>query len=417
MKKYDAVPPVPQRPDWTHYAADLMMPVAGLVLGLTLAAFLWGRGGEAMPMAPAIFGGWLLGMLAPRLYHHRFRVLGWVPVASGLAFGTAALATAVDGWVPWAVGLFAFFEGFVLGSVLRYRSRASQGRLGHALAGVAAFVAVAAAVWGFESLGGGSDAAQANAALVLLAVTGVVAAASVLMFARPTVELLVEPMMQFSYAVRADGPGLKSIPMDGPLLVIANHAAFFDPFFVAEVLPRPVTPMMTANVYDKPGIRFLMRRVFHVIRVSEVGARRAAPELQEAIDALDHGKMVVIFPEGFLRRNEEQVIRRFGRGVWQVLAARPTTPVLALWIEGTWGSYFSHFNGPPTTNKPRDFRRPVTVGVSGPLVVPPELLADHIQTRFFLMNQVLAARKHIGLPELPPVEVPMSGAEAGGETD
>ena len=411
MKKYDAVPAVPQRPDRTHLFADVTMPAAGLVFGLTLAAFLWGRGVEGVPMAPALFGGWLLGMVAPWLYHHRFRVLGWVPVANALAFVTAGLAVALDGWVPWVVGLFAFFEGFALGAVLRYRSRASRGRVGHTLAGVAAFVAVAAAVWGFESLGGGSDEARADATAMLLAVTGVLAVASVLMFARPLVELLVEPMMQTGYAVRAEGPGLESLPMEGPLLVIANHAAFFDPFFVAEVLPRPVTPMMTANVYDKPGIRFLMRRVFHVIRVSEVGARRAAPEVQEAIDALDHGKMVVIFPEGFLRRSEEQVIRRFGRGVWQVLAARPKTPVLSLWIEGTWGSYFSHFNGPPTTNKPRDFRRPVAVGVSGPEVLPAELLASHIRTRFYLMNRVLAARAHLGLPDVPAVEVPMAGVE------
>jgi len=417
MKKYDAVPALPQRPDRTPRYADLMLPAGGLVLGLALSAFVWGRGVEGLTAAPALFGGWLLGMAAPRLYHHRFRVLGWVPVACGLAFVTAALATAFGGWVPWAVGLFAFFEGVVVGSVLRYRDRANHGRLGTNLAGAAAVVAVAVTVWGFDSLGDASEAARAATTLVLLGVTGVLAALTAVLFARPMVELFVEPMMQISYAVRADGPGLKAIPMAGPLLVIANHAAFFDPFFVAEVLPRPVTPMMTANVYDKRGIRFLMRRVFHVIRVSEVGARRAAPEVQEAIDALDHGKMVVIFPEGFLRRSEDQVIRRFGRGVWQILAARPDTPVLALWIEGTWGSYFSHFNGPPTTNKPRDFRRPVFVGVSGPEVLPAELLASHIRTRFTLMNRVLAARAHVGLPAVPPVEVPLAGAEGAGETD
>jgi len=319
--------------------------------------------------------------------------------------------------VPGVVAAFSFFEGVALGALLRYRSRASHGRLGYGLAGAGAFVLMAAAVWGFESLGGRSDEARANVAGLLPVVTGLLAALSVVLFARPLVELFAEPMMRFGYAVDADGPGLTTLPMHGPLLVIANHAAFFDPFFVAEVLPRATTPLMTANVYDKPGIRFLMRRVFHVIRVPEVGARRAAPEVQEAIAALDHGKMVVIFPEGFLRRSEEPVIRRFGRGVWQVLAARPATPVVALWIEGTWGSYFSHFNGPPTLNKPRDFRRPVRVGVSDPVVVPPGLLADHLKTRFFLMNQVLAARAHLGLPEVPALEIPPAGAGAGGDPD
>ena len=56
----------------------------------------------------------------------------------------------------------------------------------------------------------------------------------------------------------------------------------------------------------------------------------------------------MVFPEGYLRRTEDRPLRRFGQGVWQILKARPDTPVFTAWIEGNWGSYTSYANGPPT---------------------------------------------------------------------
>jgi 1-acyl-sn-glycerol-3-phosphate acyltransferase len=172
------------------------------------------------------------------------------------------------------------------------------------------------------------------------------------------------------------------------------------------VLHRPTTPMMTARFYNLPVLRPLLKHVIGVIVVPEKPIRREAPEVHEAIAALDAGRVVVIFPEGYLRRKEEPILRRFGQGVWQVLQARPRTPVVACWIEGAWGSYTSYQNGPPTKNKKPDFRRPIGIGLSAPEVVPADVLADHLPARVYLMNRVLEARKHLGLPSVPPVELP-----------
>jgi hypothetical protein len=115
---------------------------------------------------------------------------------------------------------------------------------------------------------------------------------------------------------------------------------------------------------------------------------------------------VVVFPEGYLRRGEDKPLRRFGQGVWQILLARPDTPVFAAWIEGAWGSYTSYFNGRPTKNKRPDFRRRIGIGVSAAATIPPEVLAEHLRTRIHLMNLVAAAREHLTLPPLPPFELP-----------
>jgi 1-acyl-sn-glycerol-3-phosphate acyltransferase len=232
---------------------------------------------------------------------------------------------------------------------------------------------------------------------------------------RPVFELCVEPVLWFGYNVRGAGPGVDAVPYHGPLLVVANHACWWDPLFLAKVLPRPVTPVMTAKFYDRWFLRPLMEYTFQVIRVPEAAVRREAPEIRDAIAALDAGKCVIIFPEGFLRRKEEQHLRRFGRGVWEILRARPDTPVLTCWIEGNWGSWTSYYNGPPTKNKTPQPRRPIGVGVSAPATVWPGVLENHLRTRVYLMNRVLAARAHLGLPELPPVELPARDEDETGE--
>jgi 1-acyl-sn-glycerol-3-phosphate acyltransferase len=223
-------------------------------------------------------------------------------------------------------------------------------------------------------------------------------------FFRPLFELTLEPILWISYSVRGRGPGLASFPRTGPCLVIANHACWLDPIFLAKVLPRPITPMMTARFYDQPVIHRLVT-AFGVIRVPEKAMKKDAPEIGEAIAALDRGECVVIFPEGYLRRIEERLLRRFGQGIWQILQARPGIPVYACWIEGGWGSYMSYFNGPPTKNKKKDWRRPISVAVSAPETVPAKGLADHLPTRIYLMNLVLAARSHLDLPQVAPFEL------------
>jgi hypothetical protein len=62
-------------------------------------------------------------------------------------------------------------------------------------------------------------------------------------------------------------------------------------------------------------------------------------------------------------------------------------------------------HGLPTKNKKIDFRRPLGVAVSSATTVSPELLTDHMQTRFHLMNLVGVARTHLDLTPLSTFEL------------
>jgi 1-acyl-sn-glycerol-3-phosphate acyltransferase len=235
-------------------------------------------------------------------------------------------------------------------------------------------------------------------------------------FFREAMEQLTEILVWPFYRIRGHGPGLAQVPPHGPVLVLANHSAWFDPLWVAKVIPRRLITMMTSNFYDLPGIRWLFKHVVHAIRVQASTYRREAPELGKAIDELDKGHCVVIFPEGAMRRRENQPLKLFGQGVWHILHERPNTPVVVCWIEGGWGSYTSYWNGKPTANKRFDLWRRIDVAVSPPILLDEHLLKDHRATRTYLMRVCLEARRYLGFEPLR-LEKFSEHVEAGQETE
>ena len=225
------------------------------------------------------------------------RALGWlVATAHGVYWHQ---------WPGWAHG---FTLGLIAGALARGRRGKERVEENYVL--VAAVLLGAGIAWGLV-------VAERPFTLGWLLLTGARHPPTGLV-GHPSLPTLLRtdaasPLLWISYSVRGRGPGLASFPSTGPCLVIANHACWLDPIFLAKVLPRPITPMMTARFYDQPVIRRLVT-AFGVIRVPEKAMKKDAPEIGEAIAALDRGECVVIFPEGYLRRIEERLLRRFGQG-------------------------------------------------------------------------------------------------------
>jgi hypothetical protein len=124
-----------------------------------------------------------------------------------------------------------------------------------------------------------------------------------------------------------------------------------------------------------------------------------------------------VFPEGWLRRREDQPLRNFGQGIWHILRQRPATPIVACWIEGGFGSYTSYVGGPPTVNKHLDWWRRIDIAVAEPEVIDPAVLADQRATRAYLMRACLEARRYLGLmvPETPDEPGNDSGNDSGND--
>lgn len=356
-----------------------------------------------MNFLPFLYGV-AAGSLLAGLQRHPLRALGFVPFAlTGLFI--ALLAASL--FPALGVGLdiaFGCVSGLLGVSLATYSSKAlplSCRGIKGLLLGVVVYVGILG-LFALMTSGVRSENSRIGSAgrWVLVGCAGVVAAAAWWVFFRETVEHVLEGALWPLYRIRARGPGLAACPRRGPVVILANHTSYLDPLWLAKVFPRRIIAMMTSVFYDLPIMHWLMTRVAHAIRVESSTFRREAPELRQAIAALDQGECVVIFPEGMLRRREEVVLRPFGQGVWHILRERPTTPVIVCWIEGGWGSWASYYNGPPLKSKPLDWWRPIRIGASPPQVLDADILADHRRTRDYLRRACLNARAYLGLEPL-----------------
>ena len=380
-------PQLPAHTDYTLSAFAALLPMTAWAARLVHDHMPPELGGV---WAYSALGGFAVGLL----YWHSFRGLGFIPYAITGAAVSGIWAAVAGRWCEGTVGVAMALLGLTWARVLVF---AAWFVLRHPVQIIA--IGVLTYCFAVPVLVKGNTDTYAL-------VVSLLAAFSWYAFFRPCFELTCEPVMWWMYHIRTAGPGFKEMPPTGPCIILANHASWLDPLFLVKVVPRRITGMMTARFHETPGLGWLARR-FNVIRVPESALKQQdTPEIRDTVAALDRGECVVIFPEGYLRRSEEKPLKRFGRGVWQILCERPDTPLYCLWIEGSWGSYCSHWNGPPAKNKKPDRRHPIRIGVSSAVTVPADVLENHMRTRVYLMNLVLGARTHLGLEALPAVELP-----------
>ncbi len=387
------------------YLRGVVTAMTGAVLACTLTR--QAASGQDLPYGDLIWtGAWILlgvaaGSLLAGVQGHPRRSLGLVPIgATGLLAGLmAAASTAGDLVQPWlclALGSMGGLINVPLAACYQASIPADARGNGMAVRNTIDYLLMAAMSLVMFGLAYTQVLTPAEQLwfVAMLAAAGTLLSWRVLfgIFLEQFAEIVLWPL----YRIHAHGPGVETFPRHGPLLVIANHAAWFDPLWLGKVLPRQITPMMGSAFYDLPVLRWLMVHVVGAIRVQAATFRREIPEVDEAVAVLDRGGCLVVFPEGSLRRREEQPLRQFGQGVWLILRKRPSTPVVVCWIEGGWGSYTSYYAGPPTVNKKLDWWRHIDIAIAEAQVLDPALLADQRATRTYLMRACLEARRSLG---------------------
>ena len=80
----------------------------------------------------------------------------------------------------------------------------------------------------------------------------------------------------------------------GPLLYAANHPSTTDPIFMHLISSQPISVMIAAKVFSIPVLGAYMRKMQQISVVPGQGEQ----VLEEARQALESGRSVMIFPEG-----------------------------------------------------------------------------------------------------------------------
>ncbi|BCJ48935.1 1-acyl-sn-glycerol-3-phosphate acyltransferase [Actinoplanes sp. NBRC 14428] len=128
--------------------------------------------------------------------------------------------------------------------------------------------------------------------------------------------------------------GRHHVPLDGPVIIAANHLSFLDSFIIPLLTPRPVAFLAKDEYFTRPGLRgHLSRTTLTAVGAVPVprGAHRAArASLETALAVLKDGRAFGIHPEG--SRSRDGRLYRGRTGVaWLALASgAPVVPVAVL---------------------------------------------------------------------------------------
>jgi hypothetical protein len=345
--------------------------------------------------------GTALGSAAASLVGHPQRSLGLVPLGASGLLGALCWAFAVlpEG-IPQLPCLLLGFMGGLLNAPLRaaYLGAVRADARGNATAVMNTAVYAATAILCGALVGlseAGALTTPLGQLLLLSALAGMGALAAWAVLVVPFRELCCVFILSPFYRVGAHGPGMDRIPASGPLLVVANRDSRLDPFWLAKVSPRRLTPMR--GVSSGEAVERLDRGEAVVVLPELSGGRGSCRAERGARGAL-------LFLEGqalgSAGASPSRWMRPFGEEIGHILRDRPHTPVVACWIESgiAWEGGL-------------DRRKPIDVAVAEPEVLPAEVVNDPRRAGEHLGRACLACRRFLGLPGTGLQPVPR---EAGG---
>jgi len=143
------------------------------------------------------------------------------------------------------------------------------------------------------------------------------------------------------------------LPLHGPCLVAANHACFFDPFFVGAGTTREMYYLARASAFWFP-LGAMLRRFNAIPMDRESGGLKG---MLRIIDIINQGHAITLFPEGTRTADGQLQPAKAGVGLIAIKSAGPVVPVR---IFGSYEAWNRHMTFP----RPR---RRVTVKYGHPL--------------------------------------------------
>lgn len=121
--------------------------------------------------------------------------------------------------------------------------------------------------------------------------------------------------------------GTENVPKDGGVILAPNHISYLDPPAVGVGIRRQVHFMAKLELFQIPVLGFLIKSV-GAFPVKRGTADRAA--LKRAIELLQQGKVVCLFPEGKRSETGEPLDAELGVGMIVLKAKVPVVPVAVI---------------------------------------------------------------------------------------
>jgi 1-acyl-sn-glycerol-3-phosphate acyltransferase len=170
--------------------------------------------------------------------------------------------------------------------------------------------------------------------------------------------------MLFGYSSRVHVLGLENTESVGGLLLASNHISHFDPFIISSVVRRKIDWMAMAEFFPLPIIGLFLRAVDAFPAERDRADRKT---IRTAIERLDHGRIVGVFPEGGIRDGAQSLLEgaqvRAGASTLAHIAGVPVLPCVILGSD----RLYARRSWLPFK------RTPVWIAFDEPIEIPPSL--------------------------------------------
>lgn len=152
--------------------------------------------------------------------------------------------------------------------------------------------------------------------------------------------------------------GMKNMPAEGPVVLLANHQSHLDPLLIGCFMPRPLGYLARDTLFQ--GILGPMIRAYDAIPIDRDGSGLAG--IRATLKRVKQGDAVLMFPEG--TRSQDGKLQPLKPG-FIALVRRGKASIVPLGIAGTFEAY-------PRGSK---FPAPRPVALVCGKAIPPEELA------------------------------------------
>ena len=156
--------------------------------------------------------------------------------------------------------------------------------------------------------------------------------------------------------------GLENVPKDQGCVIVANHVSWLDGVLLLWMLPRNIRFVVDGGNFKNPIFKFLAS-TFETILMS-ASPKSIGRALKTGREGIQAGDMIGIFPEGTLTRTGQ--LQTFKPG-YQTMLKGTDGCILPIYLEGMWGSIFSHSGGKLFFKWPDKLRRKLTLHIGKPI--------------------------------------------------
>ena len=127
------------------------------------------------------------------------------------------------------------------------------------------------------------------------------------------------------------------LPKDGPAVLAGNHNSNLDALATMSLMPLLLLSKLrlvaAMDYFYSSKLRgWFADNLVGIIPVKRGSGKEGGNPLLLAEQALDRGKILVIFPEG--TRGEPETLQAFKKGIGHLAKARPNVPVLPVFMQG-----------------------------------------------------------------------------------